>query len=73
MDQEIFELLQKVIRDGKERRELVQVFFRDIVVSGPLWLVPSLLEFVAREAQLAELRISRRIAGTIEVDDIRPF
>jgi len=72
MDQEIFELLQRLIRNAKEQLELDRVFFRDMLASGPLWLVPSLLEFVVSKAQLSELQISRRISGTIEVD-ILPF
>lgn len=47
-----------------------RVFFGDMVASGPLWLVPSLLGFVASEAAVAELRFGLRTAGTIPIDDL---
>lgn len=68
-DQEI-ELLRRLARSGEEDRQLVRTFFGDMIAGGPLWLVPALLQFVASKADLFELQISRRIAGTIPIDDL---
>jgi len=70
MSQEIELLLRKMISSNKEDRELVRMFFRDMLAGGPLWVVPALLRFVASTAALDELQFSRRIAGTIPVDDL---
>lgn len=68
--QEIRELVQRVRKHVEEERELVRIFFRDMVESGPLWIVPSLLSFVANEAAVADMQTSRCIAGTIPIDDL---
>jgi hypothetical protein len=70
MDHEIRDLIQRIGDRGEEDRELVRGFFRDMLASEPLWLVPGLLQFVASKADLTELQISRRIAGTIPIDDL---
>ena len=71
IDQEIRDLLQRIRKHAEEDRELVRIFFGDMLAGGPLWLVPSLLQFVANKADLTEQQIQRRIAGTIPVDDLR--
>jgi hypothetical protein len=68
--QEIRDLVQRIRKHAGEERELVRVFFADMVASGPLWLVPSLLGFVASEAAVAELQFGLRTAGTIPIDDL---
>jgi hypothetical protein len=64
-DQEIA-LLRRLARSGEEEQELVRAFFADTLAGGPLWLVPILLQFVAGEAGLADLKISLTTAGTID-------
>lgn len=68
--QDIRDLVQRIRKHAGEERELVRGFFRDMIASEPLWLVPSLLGFVANEAAVAELRFSLRTAGTIPIDDL---
>lgn len=70
MAQEIRALVQRILQHSKEERELVRVFFGDMIASGPLWLVPGLLQFVVSKAALTELQISCHIAGTIPIDDL---
>lgn len=68
--QDIRDLVQRVRKHAEEERESVQAFFTVMLASGPLWLVPSLLGFVASEAAVADMQISRCIAGTIPIDDL---
>lgn len=54
-DEEVQELVCAVYWSVLEERDRIRDYLRSLILMTPLLLLPGLLEFVAREAQLADL------------------